>query len=73
VSDTLPVDTERNSLDTIRTIKLPTRRPAERRSEAVPLGMAEAEAYAAIAACFAPAYAEVSFPRRRESTFQFRI
>jgi hypothetical protein len=50
VPGTSPADTRGNSMDTIRTIKLPTRRPMERRSEPTPIGVAVAEAYAAIAA-----------------------
>jgi len=50
VSDTPPVDIEENPANTTRTIRLPTRRPAQRRSEPVPIGVAVAEAYADIAA-----------------------
>jgi hypothetical protein len=44
------VDTRGNSMDTIHTIRLPAHRPASRQSDPVPIGVAVAEAYAAIAA-----------------------
>ncbi len=50
VPGTSLLDTQGNSMDTIHTIKLPTRRPAPRRSEPVPIGVAVAEACAAITA-----------------------
>ncbi len=44
------LDTRGNAMDTIHTIKLPTRHSAPRRSEPVPISVAVAEAYAAITA-----------------------
>ena len=45
-----PVDTRGTSVDTIHTTKLPTHRLAYRQSDPVPISVAVAEAYAAIAA-----------------------
>jgi hypothetical protein len=50
VSDTPLIDTQGDSMNLIRTIRLPTRGPAQRRSEPVPIGVAVAEACADIAA-----------------------
>jgi len=49
-SDTSAIDTERHSMNPVRTIKFPARRPADRQSDPVLIGVALAEACAAITA-----------------------